>query len=566
MKRKRKIIKSPIPIVVNKNPTIIKKGLKLGELAAEADTELLDNCFVDNGPLKNLLDVNSPISIVLGRTGSGKSALLYKISTTTEHITFLDPNDISVRFLEHSNIIQFFNELGVKLDLFYRILWRHILTVELLKIRYDLKNETDNKNFLQRLNQWVQKDNIKKRALEYFTEWGDRFWLETDEHLRQLTQKFTDEVKNTLGIKYSGIDISTTGAKNLTEETKSEIRSLATQVVSGIQIKRLNEVLDLLSDYSFEDRQKKYYILIDQLDEDWAETDTRCKFIRALIEETKSMRRVPQVKIITALRRDLLELVFNKTRDSGFQEEKYEAYIYPVIWTESELKKLLDIRVTEVYKRQYTSEKVSFKDVFPEREKMNTGSAIDYIITRTLLRPRDAIQFANECFINSADKPRISWRSIFAAEANYSTKRLKSLKEEWSEFYPALSVTIEILRGLSTPFTRSNISEDKISDISSELHTMDVLDPCVVVAKLLYKTGENIKTADFVSEVLICLYQVGAIGIKISTKDTFIWSFIDQPRISKSEIKRANQIKVHKMLRHTLEINDGKLSKVDWVE
>jgi hypothetical protein len=42
------------------NKTIIKKGLKIGELDAEADQGLLETCFVDNGQLKNLLDVNSP--------------------------------------------------------------------------------------------------------------------------------------------------------------------------------------------------------------------------------------------------------------------------------------------------------------------------------------------------------------------------------------------------------------------------------------------------------------------------------------------------------------------------
>ena len=57
----------------------------------------------------------------------------------------------------------------------------------------------------------------------------------------------------------------------------------------------------------------------------------------------------------------------------------------------------------------------------------------------------------------------------------------------------------------------------------------------------------------------MAFYHVGLIGIKISTLDTFIWSHIDQPQISKSEIKRANQIKIHKMFRHSLEIKDSKM-------
>lgn len=535
---------------------IIKKGLKLGELDAEADTELLAACFVDNGQLSQLLDVESPASVVLGRTGSGKSALLYKISLEVEHSIALDPNDISIRFLEHSNIVQFFNELGVRLDLFYRILWRHILTVDLLKLRYNLRSEAENSNFIQRLQHWVHKDSVRERALEYFTEWGDKFWLETDQQLQQLTSKFTKDVKAKLGTKFQNVDISLEGAKSLSEEVKSEVHSLATQVVSGIQIKRLSEVLDLLSEYAFSDRQKRYYILIDKLDEDWAETETRCRFIRALIEETKSMRRIPQVKIVTALRRDLLDLVFDKTRDSGFQEEKYEAYLVPLSWSKEDLRSLLNSRVSEVYKRQYTSSKVGFSDVFPKPQKNETGTAVDYLIERTLFRPRDAIQFANECFSIAFDRPRISWRAIYAAEANYSSKRLKSLKEEWSEYYPSLDITVEVLRGLRTPFTRSLLSGDRLSDVTMELHEESNNDICVATSKAIYKPNSKISEAELVSQILICLYHVGVIGIKISTLDTYIWSHIDQPRLTKSEVKRANQIVVHKMFCHALEIHE----------
>lgn len=542
------------------NEIIIKKGLKLGELDAEADKELLAACFVDNGQLTQLLDVESPASVILGRTGSGKSALLYKISVEVEHSIELNPSDISIRFLEHSNIVQFFNELGVKLDLFYRILWRHILTVDLLKLRYSLKNEVENSNFLTRIQQWVNKDFVRERALEYFTEWGDKFWLETDQQLQQLTTKFTKDVKAKLGQKFRNVDISLEGARSLTEETRSEVHSLATQVVSGIQIKRLSEVLDLLSEYAFSDKQKRYYILIDKLDEDWAETETRCRFIRALIEETKSMRRIPQVKIVTALRRDLLDLVFDKTRDSGFQEEKYEAYLVPITWSKEDLRKLLNLRVSEVYKRQYTSSEVVFSDVFPKPLKNETGTALDYLIERTLFRPRDAIQFANECFSIAYDRPRISWRAIYAAEANYSSKRLRSLNEEWSEYYPSLDVTVEILRGLRTPFTRSLLTGDRFSEVSMELHEAGKEDICVSTAKGLYRPNGKVSEADLVSQILICLYHVGVIGIKISTLDTYIWSHIDQPRLTKSEVKRANQIIVHKMFRHALEIHDPVLA------
>ena len=265
----------------------------------------------------------------------------------------LNPHNISIRFLEHSNIIQFLSELDIKLDLFYKILWRHILIVELLKMRYNLHNESGSKSFITSLYNAISRDKAKKKAFEYFSEWGDKFWLEVDEQLKELTEKFTRDIKSQLGSKFSEVDISLEGARSLSNEQRTEIKPRASQVVSGIQIQRLDEVFKLLSEYSFSDKQKSYYLLIDQLDEDWAETETRYRFIRALIEEIKSFRNLPQVKILVALRQDLLEIVFDRTRDAGFQEEKYEAYLLPLQWTENELEQLIERRVNEVFRPIY---------------------------------------------------------------------------------------------------------------------------------------------------------------------------------------------------------------------
>ncbi|MGZ4977485.1 MAG: P-loop ATPase, Sll1717 family [Methylobacter sp.] len=534
-------------------PIKLKKGLKLGELDAEADAELLKACFMDNGTLSRLLDIKDRASIILGRTGSGKSALLLQVKERSEHSCLLSPHDISIRFLENSNIIQFLSELGIKLDLFYKILWRHILIVELLKMRYNLHNEGDCNGFITSLYTKISRDKAKKKAFDYFSELGDKFWLEVDEQLIELTEKFTRDIKSELGGKFSEVDISLEGAKSLSNEQRTEIKPRASQVVSGIQIKRLDEVFNLLAEYAFGDKQKNYYLLIDQLDEDWAETETRYRFIRALIEEIKLFRNLPQVKIIVAMRQDLLEIVFDRTRDAGFQEEKYEAYLLPLKWTKNELEQLIELRINEVFKRQYTKDNVKFSDIFPNK-KNHDKTATEYLVSRTLLRPRDILQYANECFVISSGNERVSWTSIYKAETIYSYKRLNSLQEEWGNIYPALKETINILRGLSYSFIRSDISDEKILNICTSLDDMNSQDPCVKACKKLCSPEENVTEFDVLSEILRCFYHVGIIGIKISKLDSCIWSYIDQPRISKSDIKRANQIKIHKMLHHTLEV------------
>lgn len=221
------------------NPIIIKRGLRIGDLEAETDKELLSACFIDNGDLDLLVDVDKPESIIVGRTGSGKSALLLQIQKHVDKSKMLDPNDISIRFLEHSDIIQFFESIGVKLDLFYRLLWRHILTVELLKLRYDLKSENDGRGILTKLASMVERDPIKKEALSYFREWGTKFWLDTDQQLREVTEKLGQELKAGFDTELQDVDISLIGARNLSTEKKTEIVHKANKVVNSIQIKKL---------------------------------------------------------------------------------------------------------------------------------------------------------------------------------------------------------------------------------------------------------------------------------------------------------------------------------------
>ena len=229
------------------NEIRIKKGLKIGELDAESDQKYLDDTFIDNGTIASLINVEEHASIIVGRTGAGKSALIYKISRSVDNPIQIDPTNISIRFLENSSIIQFLNELGIKLDLFYKLLWRHILVLELIKYRYNIKNKNENKNFLMRISGWAGRNSEKREmAISYFREWSEKFWQDTEEHIKEITDKFTSDIKSEFKANNFPVDLSIEGAKNLSVETKSEIKSLATSAVNKIQIQKLNEILDTL--------------------------------------------------------------------------------------------------------------------------------------------------------------------------------------------------------------------------------------------------------------------------------------------------------------------------------
>src|SRR5260370_35073153 len=59
---------------------------------------------------------------------------------------------------------------------------------------------------------------------------------------------------------------------------------------------------------------KQIHILIDKLDEHWVDVSIRFKLIRSLIESLKSFRRISNLKILVALRSDVLERGVQETR------------------------------------------------------------------------------------------------------------------------------------------------------------------------------------------------------------------------------------------------------------
>ena len=58
------------------NSVIYKRGVHVGEISAEEDGQFLANCFVKQPIFDQLVDIQSSKSLIIGRTGSGKTAIV----------------------------------------------------------------------------------------------------------------------------------------------------------------------------------------------------------------------------------------------------------------------------------------------------------------------------------------------------------------------------------------------------------------------------------------------------------------------------------------------------------
>ena len=174
---------------------IFKSNQTIGAAAAELDEYYLSQCFIDTGDLPIICDCEDPRRLLVGRTGAGKSAIIMKLPDCVENLIIIRPESLALTYISNSNVIKFFIEAGVKMDIFYRLLWRHVFVVEILKSRFKIESEDSKKSFIDSLWRLVPKNKKHELALEYLRDWGESFWKETEYRIQEVTTKLEDELK-----------------------------------------------------------------------------------------------------------------------------------------------------------------------------------------------------------------------------------------------------------------------------------------------------------------------------------------------------------------------------------
>lgn len=539
-----------------------RKLQNIGAAGAEED-EFLTECFVDNGYLSPLEDIKHRGLILLGRTGSGKTALLRMLKGKREKNTIaVSPENLALTYVSNSNVLETFSNLGVNLDPFFKLLWRHVIVVEILSRHVKGRTAGNQKTPFSWLRSLFPSSNREDRemqdAISYLEKWGSLFWRETEFRVKEITQKLETDLTravqsrlgvDVLGMLTSGGSIRRNQHDSISEEVKLELRHLAQQVVSETQVQDLHNVIKMLGQVLDKESQE-YYVLIDGLDENWVEERLRYRLIMALLQTAKDFISVERAKIVVALRRDLLERVFRHTRDAGFQEEKYNSLLLPIKWSPGELIEVLDRRIDRLVKPSYTTGTVTHADLLPSqvRKKIIT----EYIAERTQ-RPRDIIAFFNECIEAAPNLTKLSVMELKTAERNYSRFRLRALGDEWSAEYPSLLDFSKILQRKNEAIRASHLQDDEITDVCIEV-VHGEMDQGPLGKAAADVVESRISMAEFRNLLIRVFYSTGLVGLKIEPHEPISWVDERGRSATAASIGRETRLYVHPMFRRALGI------------
>ena len=359
--------------------------------------------------------------------------------------------------------------------------------------------EYSKQTFSDRFVRYIKNKGRIDQMNRYFQEFGNIFFERNC--AERITKTFQSEVEAKTGFKSSYI----TG--QLSESEKREIQVAASEFINTTQIKQLKNIITLMREFLSKNKQKKVCVVIDDLDQNWTSIKTKYQMLSALLDSIRFFADMPCMKIVLAMRSDLLAKTCEVTNR---QNEKDDAFTLKLNWTTQMLLDMMNRRVQHLFTHKYQkSYKVSFENIFVSQ--INGMKTSDYLISRTMMRPRDIIILVNYCIENADEASIIDEEAILVAERQFLHNRIDALKAEWNSVYPAIETIINLVYRLSSSFKLSDVLA-KYEDLETALlRTSKDDDP--LVKMFLESTATNVFGKEQNCKALIgTWFTIGLVG------------------------------------------------------
>jgi hypothetical protein len=386
-----------------KAPEGLLEKIDLGDVAAENEIFTLNSYFVKTGQYHQAKQGYA--RLVIGRKGSGKTAIFYAVRNSigySRNRTILDLKPEGHQFTKLRETILTKLSPGLQ-EHTMAAFWNSILLSEIAH------------KVTQEEYSWAQRDPDRWKKFQAVMELYERTGYaekgDFSERLLHQVDRLVERYHNSKGTPSS--------------------RSITELLYSG----DIHDLNDAVSRYL--DEKEEVWILIDNIDKGWpihGALREDILIIRTLLEATRKLQRQLERNAIdfhclVFLRNDIYEHLVLETPDKG------KDTAITLDWSDKEFFK-------EIFRRRVTASGElagSFDEVWETILEPNVGTrdSFSYIVERTLLRPRDFLNFvlrAIEIAINRGHNSVLQ-DDILRAEESYSEDVLKTIAFELKDVY-----------------------------------------------------------------------------------------------------------------------------------
>lgn len=376
--------------------------IEWGNDSAEKDPFLL-KYFVESDSYRRIANLTK--EIVIGRKGSGKSALRKKVEEDLRNL----PHNVVISICpKYNSIRSILNDTSLQQhfgrEMFFQQTWlRQFYMDALCAIGHSTRST--------------------------FVSKSEQFARDIALQMNRTSKDFVENISDILA------------------KVKAKVGELGE---FGVSIEKELRAIADIDTLEFHVRELagegwKFVFTVDDLDLGWDNSETSNELLLGLLSAASLIQGIHgNIRCVVFLREDVYDLLLSKTQHS----DKYRN-IERIRWTKESLIDVLRSRIRHNY--QLNNETISddpFFRVFPET--VGTSNTDNWIVEKTLARPRELIQFSRyytEQVAESDPDPEILKQS----EKDYSGWKLDDLCSEYSNQYPNL---ISIFSAWKTKFFR----------------------------------------------------------------------------------------------------------------
>lgn len=459
------------------------KKIEWGDDSAEKDADLL-SYFVDTESYGRCLRKSK--SIVVGRKGSGKSALRKKLENDFSkqkdtHVINISPKYSSIQnILNEPSLSDGFGE-----EIFFQHSWlRQMMLDSLCILGHSAKGKYTSKSleFARRIS-------------------------------RELNRTSKDIVENVAEMLQK-IKVKAGKLGDLGLQLEKELRNVAD--VDSLE----HHLLEITKSGA------KIVIMVDDLDLGWDNSELSNNLLLSLLSASSYVQSISDnIHVMVYLREDVYSILMEKTQHS----DKYRN-IERIRWSTDGLISILSRRINYNFEKEgeEISEDNPFNRVFPAT--IGTHNSENWLVERTLSRPRELIQLAR-FYTEDLSGTEPDDKVLKACEATYSSWKLDDLCTEYSNQYPGLS---SIFAFWKTNFFRYkyHLPRENINEM-----VFQILDEATVNERWFNELYRKVDLDTFLS----ILYEIGFIGDFVlggegGSKVFYSFSDKHEPRLEEVQI------------------------------